>query len=274
MADIYPRPELLVDTQWLAEHIGDPDLRIIDARAASRYAAGHIRGAVNLPVARLDDPVNPVRSMPLPAARIATMLGGMGIGNGDAIVIYDDQGSLMSSRLFWVLDYYGHSRLSILNGGIAQWQADGEELTAETPQHPTKEYRAAPNPEKLALKSDVQQRLGQPQACFLDVRSREEFTGKMVQAARGGHIPGAVNVDWTQALTQEALPLFKEADVLSDIYTQVGATKDKEVITYCQGGMRAAHTYFVLRLLGYDKVRNYTGSWGEWGNDPSVPTEL
>ena len=274
MVDMYTRPELLVDTEWLAEHIDDPDLRVIDARAAGRYASGHIKGAINLPVARLDDPASPVRGMPLPAARIAAMLGGMGIGNDDALVLYDDQGGLAASRLFWVLDYYGHSRISILNGGIARWEAKGRELTSEAPHFSPKEYKAFPNPDKIALKSDVQERLGKPQVCLVDVRSREEYTGQMVQAARGGHIPGAVNVDWVQAITQEASPVFKGPEDLSKIYTQAGATKEKEVITYCQGGVRAAHTYFVLRLLGYDRVRNYTGSWGDWGNDPSVPVEL
>jgi len=269
----YARPELLVDVEWLKSHIDDPSVRMVDTRPPQRYAAGHIKGAVNALVARLDDPSNPVRSMPLPPERYATYIGNLGIGNDDQVVIYDEQGLLSSARLFWVMDYYGHDKLSILDGGYAEWAQSGGETTTDIPQPTLKQYSAKSNPDKIALKSNIQEGLGKPGIGFLDVRSAAEYKGEMVQAMKGGHIPGAVNIEWATALAPGQVPSFKPGAELEDMYSKAGISKDKEVVTYCQGGVRAAHSYFVLRLLGYDKVKNYTGSWGEWGNDPSTPVE-
>lgn len=269
----YARPELLVDVEWLKARLNDPQVKAVDTRPAARYASGHIKGAVNLLVARLDDPANPVRSMPIPPDRFGAYLGNLGIGNDDHVVIYDEQGLLASSRLFWMMDYYGHQKLSMLEGGYPQWVASGGETTTEPATPTPKEYQARPEPDKIALKSDVHARLGSKDTLFLDVRSPAEFKGQMVQAMKGGHIPGAVNVEWSQALAAGDAPVFRTGPELQELFQKAGVSKEREVITYCQGGVRAAHTYFVLKLLGYDKVRNYTGSWGEWGNDPTAPVE-
>lgn len=269
----YARADLLLSPPWLEEHLDDPSVRIVDARGAGRYGGGHIRNAVNLPVARLDDPANPIRSALLPPERFGVLIGNAGIGNQDTIVIYDDGPGLMAARLFWALEYYGHEKLGILDGGLARWGAEGRAVVTDAPSLQPKTYVARPHLDRGATKEEVAQRLGKAGTVLLDVRSREEYTGEVVQALRGGHIPGAKLLEWSTALAGDNPPAFKDAEQLTQQFASVGAIPEKEIITYCQGGVRAAHTYYVLRLLGYDKVRNYTGSWGDWGNDPSLPVE-
>ncbi|MSQ15204.1 MAG: sulfurtransferase [Dehalococcoidia bacterium] len=269
----YAREELLVDVEWLKSHVDDSSVKILDTRPPQRYAAGHIKGAINLLVGRLDNPASPVRSMPLPTDRYAMYVGNLGIGNNDHVVIYDEQGLVASSRVFWVMDYYGHGKLSLLDGGFVAWAQSGGEVTTDIPQPTPKQYSANPGPDKLVEKSDMQERLGKPEVGILDTRTPAEYRGEMVQAMKGGHIPGAVNIDWTNAMTPGNPSSFRPASELEDMYAKSGITKDKEVITYCQSGVRSAHSYFVLRLLGYDRVKNYPASWGEWGNDPSTPVE-
>lgn len=269
----YSRSDILVSPQWLKERQSDPAVRIVDTRGAGRYAQGHIRNAVNLPVARLDDPANPVRSALLRPERFGVLVGNTGIGNQDTVVIYDDGQGLMATRLFWALDYYGHEKLALLDGGIIGWSANGNEVVTDATHGEAKSYTATPHQERGATKEEVVSRLGKSDTLLLDVRSWDEYTGAMVQALRGGHIPGAKFLEWSDALAKSDVPAFKSADQLTQMFAAVEATPDKEIITYCQGGVRAAHTYYMLRLLGYDKVRNYTGSWGEWGNDPSLPVE-
>ncbi len=267
----YPKPELLAEPDWLAQHLDDPNITIVDARGAPRYAEGHIKNAVNLPVARLDDPSAPVRSTLLPAERFASVVGGAGVGTDKAAVIYDDGPALMSSRLFWALEYYGHDNVKVLNGGIGRWMAEGREVVSGAAQAQPATFQAKTHAERGATKQEVSDRLGKAGTTLLDVRSQDEYTGAVAQAMRAGHIPGAVHREWSDALKPDAT--LKSPEELQKQFASTGVSPDSEVITYCQGGVRAAHSYYVLRLLGYDKVRNYTGSWGDWGNDPSVPVE-
>ena len=269
----YPNERFLVGTDWLAAHLNDPGLRIIDPRGAGRYGEGHIPGAVNLPVARLDDPAAPVRSTLLPAERFGTLAGNSGISNSDTIVIYDDGPGLMAGRTFWALEYYGHEKLAVLNGGIAAWMAEGRSLVTEPAAPTAVVYQAVAHSERGATKEEVRARLERADTVILDVRSKDEYSGAVAQAFRGGHIPGAKSLEWSEALTPGNLPFFKPADDLKRQFEAAGVPAGREVITYCQGGIRAAHSYFVLRLLGFENVRNYSGSWGDWGNDPSVPVE-
>lgn len=269
----YPKANLLVEPDWLAQHVDDPNVRVVDARGAPRYAEGHIKNAVNLPVARLDDPSAPVRSTLLPAERFATVVGGAGVGTNQTVVIYDDGPGLMSSRLFWALEYYGHPNVKVLNGGIARWMAEARAVVSEPTSVQPAEFQAQTRAERGATKQEVSGRLKDSGTVILDVRSKDEYTGAVSQALRGGHIPGAKWRDWSDSLQMGGVPVLKAAGELQKGFQDAGVTPDKEVITYCQGGVRAAHSYYVLRLLGFDKVRNYTGSWGDWGNDPSLPAE-
>lgn len=267
--DTYNQQGLLVSADWLAAHINDPDVKVVDVRGANQYNGGHVPGARNLPVARLDDPGHIIRGMLVGPERFSQIAGNLGLTATDHVVLYDAQGYLQAARVFWAFHYFGHAHLSVLEGGLMQWQADGKPLSAEPVTAEAAEYTPSPKPERVATKEDVLERLEDSGTFLLDVRSPAEYTGDMVQAMRGGHIPGAVNIEFTQAMNDTNG--LKPLTALREMYAAVGATPDKEVITYCQGGVRAAHTYFVLRLLGYDQVRNYDGSWGEWGNDPVTP---
>jgi thiosulfate/3-mercaptopyruvate sulfurtransferase len=269
----YPRPEIMVEPSWLAGHLTDPSVRIVDVRAAGQYGSGHIPGAVNLPVARLDDPTHPVRGTLVPPDRFGALMGMLGISRDHRVVLYDQQGYSVAARAFWAFEYFGHPHVAVLQGGLPQWAEEGRPLTGDIPQVTAASYQAEVHPERIATKEDVLKRLDAEGVAILDVRSEAEYTGDMMQSLRGGHIPGAVNVEFTQAMMRSAVPALKPALALRQMYEEVGVTPDKEVVTYCQAGIRASHSYFVLRLMGYDRVRNYSGSWGDWGNDPSLPVE-
>ena len=272
MAD-YPNQKFIVTPEWLAAHVDDPDVRIIDTRGTPQYGAGHIKNAVNFPVARLDDPAKPGQGALIPAERFATVFGNLGIGSDDLVVLYDQGLSNMSARTFWAFDVYGHERVAILNGGISAWATAGNPITSDLPQPEPKQYTPHPHPERSTDKAHVQESLGKPDVVLLDVRSDGEYTGAENHAMRGGHIPGAKHLEWANALQPSQVPLFRAPEEIAQQLAGAGVSPDKEVITYCQSGMRASHSYYVLRLMGYDKVSNYSGSWGDWGNDPSMPIE-
>ncbi|MBI2862214.1 MAG: sulfurtransferase [Chloroflexi bacterium] len=265
----YARPELLVDTAWLAEHTDIPSVRIIDVRAAAKYQEGHILGAVNLIGSDYMVTIDGIPNMAPPPEQFAQVMSAVGVGDETLVVIYDEGNNLSAARLFWTLEYYGHKRVSLLNGGIAAWQAEGRDVTRRAQAVSAAKFTSRPDPSKLATKQEVLDALGKVR--LVDARAPEEYAGTDVRAARGGHIPGAVNINWVDNLASGPVTLFKSAKELETLYKEV--PRDQPVIAYCQTGVRAANTYFTLRLLGYQQVRNYDGSWAEWGNDPNTPLE-
>ena len=279
MAD-YAHPETLVTTQWVADHLTDAKIRIVEVDVdTSAYDQGHIPGAIGWNwQTQLQDPV---RRDLIDKRAFEELLGRSGITNDTPVVLYGDNNNWFAAWGFWELKYYGHTDVRIMNGGRKKWLEEKRPLSTETPRPLVATYRAKdPDQTIRARREEVFGVLDRRStAQLVDVRSLDEFTGKVIAppgmtetAQRGGHIPGAVSVPWAQAVNEDGT--FKTAEALKQLYTGKGVTGDNDVIAYCRIGERSSHTWFVLKyLLGYTRVRNYDGSWTEWGNLVGAPIE-
>jgi len=265
----FANPQLVVSVQWLLQHLKDPGLRIVDTRPAAAYAAGHLLGAVNLPVTDTFDPTKQ-NNYPDTREKLEQLFSSKGIGNTLHIITYDGGRSTQAPRLFWTLEYLGHQKVSYLDGGLSAWQAAGGEVSTAVPAVPAAQFTAKADPARMATKQSCLLAIGDKTKVVLDARSPAEYRGEDVRAKRGGHIPGAVNIDWVENFIPNTT-FLKDAATLRQMYESKGVTRDKEVIAHCQTGQRSSVSYLVLRLLGYPKVGNYAGSWVEWGNDPDTP---
>lgn len=269
----YPNSQFLVEAEWLAQHLKDRNLRIVDMRTDSKDydENGHIPGAAYLSVSSIRMPAEP-SGFRLPAkSEGEKILGSLGITKETMVVIYDEVGGLHASRLFFTLDVFGHEKMALLNGGIQAWKKAALPLSHEVPKVALRSYQAKVNPEKVAAAEWIVQHLKEPYVALVDARTVKEFRGEDVRAKRGGHIPGARNIEWMQNLRADKT--FKSAEELRALYEGQGITRDKTVVSYCQTHHRAAHTYFTLKLLGYGKVMGYDRSWAEWGNRDDLPVE-
>lgn len=271
----YANPAALVDTAWVREHVDDPSVRLIDVSAEEdTYRQGYLPGAVFVNWnAGLTSATDPVKGQILSADELSALLSRIGVEKDDTVVFYDDTSNLFAARAYWVLKYYQHDDVRVYNGGTKKWIADGQKLTTNSPTFSPSTYLAGePDPEIRTTGEYVLAHLDDDNAVLCDARSAKEYTGVDARSARGGHIPGAINVNWVNSVNQDGT--FKDASSLRALYEGAGFNPDKEVITYCQTGVRGAHTWFVLReLLGYPNVRNYDGSWEEWGNAAKLPIE-
>jgi len=270
----YQNADLLVEPEWLERRLDLKHVRIVDfARGESEYESGHIPGAVYCDMDRITTEVGSVPTMLVHPERVADVLIGLGIREESTVVIYDDEGGLWASRLFWAMEYVGHRDVRLLNGGWSAWLEYGGEVSTERPSYTRGDFAPRIRYELLATRDWILNRLGDQRTALIDVRTPGEYSGEDVRADRGGRIPGAVNVDWRLALTEDGTDLVLPADELLPVFERRAITPDREIATYCQAGVRATHTYFILRLLGYPSVRVYDGSWVEWGNDDSLPIE-
>lgn len=276
----YAHPEALVDADWVQAHLNDPNVRLIEVDVdTTAYDQGHIPGAVAFNWKKeLQDQV--IRA-PLSKEHLEELLGRAGVSNGTTIVLYGDNNNWFAAWALWILKYYGHEDVRLLDGGRVKWLADKREITTEVPSYAATTYHAKePVTNIRALRDQVLSEIGQSNVALVDVRSPGEFSGELLAPAnlpqegaqRGGHIPGAANIPWGQAVREDGT--FKSADELRALYGGKGVTPDKEVIAYCRIGERSSHTWFVLNyLLGYPQVRNYDGSWTEWGSLIGAPIE-
>lgn len=276
----YKHPEVLVTTQWAADHLNDAKIRVVEVDVdTSAYDQGHIAGAVgwNWQTQLQDN----VRRDLIEAHALEELLGKSGISNDTTVLLYGDNNNWFAAYALWQLKYHGHKDVRLINGGRKKWLEEKRPLTTDAPKPATATYHAAAPDESIRARKDEvfafveRKKKGQ----LVDVRSVDEFTGKIIAppgmtetAQRGGHIPGAANIPWVQAANEDGT--FKSADALAQLYQGKGVNGAGEVIAYCRIGERSAHTWFVLKyLLGYDQVKNYDGSWTEWGNLVGAPIE-
>jgi thiosulfate/3-mercaptopyruvate sulfurtransferase len=276
----YAHPESLVDTQWVADHGNDPNVRLVEVDVdTSAYEQGHIAGAVGWNwQSQLQQSV---RRDVVSKEEMEQLLGRSGIDNNTTVVLYGDNNNWFACWAFWQLKYYGHNNAKVMNGGRAKWAAENRPLTTQAPNITPKTYRAsAPNESIRAYRDQVLAAVNAGNVALVDVRSPQEFSGELLAppnlpqegSQRGGHIPGAANIPWAQAANEDGT--FKSADDLKALYGGKGIDGSEETIAYCRIGERSSHTWFVLtQLLGYDKARNYDGSWTEWGSIVGAPIE-
>jgi thiosulfate/3-mercaptopyruvate sulfurtransferase len=276
----YVHPEYLVETDWVAEHLHDPGVRVIESdEDALLYSINHIPGSV-----RIDwftTLQHPVRRDFLTKAQFEEVCSQAGISNDMTLVFYGDKSNWFACYALWLFQYYGHKKVKIMNGGRAKWEQENRPMTREVPNYPPTKYTAS-NPDKSirAFREEIfaQIEAGKP---LVDVRSPGEYSGELLHmpnypqegAQRGGHIPGAVSIPWSKAVN-EADSTFKSPEELRSLYEDKNISSDKDIIAYCRIGERSSLAWFVLKyLMGYPNVKNYDGSWTEWGNLVDAPIE-
>jgi thiosulfate/3-mercaptopyruvate sulfurtransferase len=277
----YAKPDVLVSTDWVAEHLDDPDVRIVESNEDPLlYASGHVPGAVEVDWTR--DLNDPVRRDYLDREGFERLMRRIGASRDTTLVFYGDKNNWWATYAFWVFQLFGHDKAHVMDGGRLKWQNEGRELTRDAPHHAPSDYTATERDDSRlrAFRDRVLDhvRSGLP---LIDVRSPQEYSGERLHmpdypnegALRGGHVPGARNVPWARAVAEDGT--FKPAGQLAEIYRgECGLAADDDVVVYCRIGERSSHTWFVLRyLLGFERVRNYDGSWTEWGNLVGVPIE-
>jgi thiosulfate/3-mercaptopyruvate sulfurtransferase len=277
----YAHPEVLCETDWLADNLKNPDIKIleVDYDVENAYKQGHIPGAY---MVRWKKDINdPTRRDIINKQQFETLMSGIGATPETELILYGDFNNWFAAFALWVFQYYGHRKIKIMNGGRRKWEIENREYTKEEPIPKSSKYIAQPPDEGIrAYLPDVKRAIERAETVLVDVRSAKEFSGEitappeypMEHAQRGGHIPKAQNIPWAQAIREDGT--FKNVDDLKALYEGKGITPDKHVICYCRIGERSSHSWFVLKyLLGYPSVRNYDGSWTEWGNMIGNPIE-
>lgn len=271
----YVRQDLLIETEELAKLLNAPNVRIIDALDDSTYARAHIPGAVNLfylTVANLE--ARKKNGYPVSPQEAGKVFGEAGIDEKTQVIVYDGGEGPFASGVWFALEFFGHKNVKVLNGGFRKWVKEGRPVTQDVPKVEKKKFVARPNPHLVVSLDWMKKNMRNKELLILDARSFREFIGEDILpgASRGGHIPGAIHFEWTKV--SDKVETFKPADELKKVLEQRGITKDKEIVAYCQRGIgRASDLALAFQLLGYDKVRLYTGSWEEWSSDPRLPIE-
>lgn len=288
------RSRFLVETSWLAEHVHEQHLRVVDMRgyvrtvesdgvqeasyvgAREEYEKAHIPGAVYIDwTSDIVDPDDPIEAQVAPAERFAEVMGRLGIGDQQLVVAYDAHpASQFATRLWWALKYYGHEQVVVLNGGFPKWQRENLPLTDAIPAYPPATFTPVVRPELRATAEDVLALLGQQDVALVDARDKGQYTGAIVRRpGRPGHIPGALNIP-REELIDAATGTFRGNEELAQVFSTAHISPQQHVVAYCNGGVAATTVLFSLAMLGYPSLTNYDGSWNEWGKRQDLPTEL
>ncbi len=269
----YQNPQLLIEPPELTGILGSPGVCVLDVRPPQEYQQGHIAGAVNLSALLTDDLAANRQGYPLFPDRAQELFRNAGINNSSRVILYDDQGNRFAARVFYVLEFFGQTHVQVLNGGIKKWLSAGQSLSTDVPKVQPGDFRPDPQSSRLATAQYVVEHLKAPNVKLVDARTPEEYRGEKVLGPRGGRIPGAVNIVWTEMIDSGEVKSFLDAATLGRIFSAAGVTPAQEVIPYCQMGIRASEIYFGLRLLGYSHIRLYDGSWEDWSVLPELPVE-
>jgi thiosulfate/3-mercaptopyruvate sulfurtransferase len=272
--------DVLVETDWVEQHLDDDSIRIVEVdENPALYAEAHIPGAIGFDWKK--DLQDQVKRDFLAPEDFGELFGSRGVGNDHTIVLYGDRNNWFAAYTYWYLRYYGHTKVLLMNGPREKWLSEGRTTSTDVPSHDAQSFTAQPGDESIRSKRDeVLDVVGSQSKKLVDVRSPQEFSGELIAMAgyeqegaqRGGHIPGAASIPWAQAVKEDGT--FKSKDDLEELYGGKGVLSGDPIIAYCRIGERSAHTWFVLHeLLGRDDVKNYDGSWTEWGNLVNVPIE-
>ena len=272
MTEQYAHPQYLVTAQWLSEHLADPNVRVVDTRSPVLYEAGHIPGAIFVDVRSLH-PTDPgPAAMRAWIGRVEEAYCVAGITDEHQVVFYEEVSGEIAPRGVWMLSYLGHRGARLLDGGLNAWLAAGYRTIAQPSRVPRAPFHARPRPELLAAREFILEHLGDPSVRFLDVRRAAEYAGTEIRARRGGHVPGAIHLEWLNNLAEDGS--YRPPAAMAETYAHLRLDSDQMIVPYCQHGYRSANTWLALTVLGYQQVRNYVGSWDEWGNQDGLPIAI
>ena len=265
---------LILEPNELERQLGRDDLLIVDLGEQTTHAMYHVPGAVHLEYRRIVTARPPAMGLLPNDRQLGAVFSSLGMTPETQLVAYDNEGNGKACRLLWTLDVVGHRNFSLLNGGLNAWLNEGHRTEDGLNQPRHGEYKIAQHTDTVAERDYILAHMNDPDVVILDTRTPAEFLGQDRRAARGGHIPGAVNIDWTLAMDRARNLRLKSENELREMLEKLGVTPDKEVITHCQTHHRSSHTYIMLKALGYPRIKGYPGSWSEWGNDLELPIEI